>query len=236
MTATVVLVHGAWHGAWCWEPVVDLLAAAGIPVVALDLPGHGTSSAPLTDLHGHGDAVREALDAIEGPVILVGHSYGGAAITDAGTHSAVVHLVYLTAFALDAHESVITNDLAGGEHAELASAIELHADATLTVDPVRAGDIFYADCDPALIPGFVARLVPEGGAGFGQQPRAVAWRERPSTYVVCSEDRALAPELQRNLAVRCATTVEWPTSHSPFVSRPELVADLLADLARGVGT
>lgn len=232
MTATVVLVHGAWHGAWCWEPVVDLLTAANVPVVALDLPGHGTNTAPLTDLHGHGDAVRAALDAIAGPVVLVGHSYGGAAITDAGTHAAVRHLVYLTAFALDAHESIITNDLVGGEEPELAAAIEFHADGTLTVDPERAGDIFYADCHAALVPGFVAQLVPEGAAGFSQPPRAVAWRERPSTYVVCTDDRAVAPALQRSLAARCTTTVEWPTSHSPFVSRPELVADLLSELAR----
>ena len=231
MTATVVLVHGAWHGAWCWDPVVALLSAADVPVQAIDLPGHGTSALPLTDLHGHGDAVRATLDAITGPVVLVGHSYGGAAITDAGTHPAVRHLVYITAFCLDAHESIITNDLAGGEHAELATVIEFGADGTITVDPARAGDIFYADCDPAAIPGYVARLVPEGADGFSQTPRSVAWWERPSTYVVCTEDRALGPELQRNLAARCATTVEWPTSHSPFFSRPELVTDLLARLA-----
>lgn len=231
MTPTVVLVHGAWHGAWCWDLVVDQLRAQDVPVVAPDLPGHGESTEPLTDLHGHGDAVRATLDAITGPVVLVGHSYGGAAITDAGTHPAVRHLVYLTAFCLDAHESIIANDLAGGEHAELATAIEFGADGTITVDPARAGDIFYADCDPAAVPGYVARLVPEGADGFSQTPRSVAWRERPSTYVVCTEDRALTPELQRNLAARCTSIEEWPTSHSPFFSRPDLVTDLLARLA-----
>lgn len=82
MTATVVLVHGAWHGAWCWDLVVDQLHQQDVPVVAIDLPGHGVSTEPLTDLHGHGDAVRAALESIDGPVVLVGHSYGGAAITD----------------------------------------------------------------------------------------------------------------------------------------------------------
>ncbi len=234
MSATVLLVHGAWHGAWCWDRVVGQLREQDVPVVAVDLPGHGASNEPLTDLHGHGDAVRAALDAVDGPVVLVGHSYGGAAITDAGTHPAVHHLVYLTAFCLDAHESIIANDLAGGDEAELASAIQFNANGTIGVDPARAGDIFYADCDPAAIPDYVAQLVPEGAAGFSQSPRSVAWRERPSTFVVCTEDRALAPALQRNLASRCHTTVEWPTSHSPFVSRPELVTELLAALARSV--
>lgn len=234
MTATVVLVHGAWHGAWCWDPVVGQLREQDVPVVAIDLPGHGASTEPLTDLHGHGDAVRAALDAVDGLVVLVGHSYGGAAITDAGTHPAVRHLVYLSGFCLDADESIIANDLPGGEEAELASAIQFNPDGTIAMDAARAGEIFYADCDPAAIEASVARLVPEVAAGFSQSPRAVSWRERPSRYVVCTEDRALAPTLQRHLAERCGITVEWRTSHSPFVSRPELVTDLLVTLARTV--
>ena len=79
---------------------------------------------------------------------------------------------------------------------------------------------------------YVSNLVPEGAAGFSQLPRAVAWRERPSTYVVCTEDRAIAPALQRRLATRCNEVIEWPTSHSPFVSRPVLVSELLLTLAR----
>jgi len=234
VTATVVLVHGAWHGAWCWQPVVDRLDAAGVPVRALDLPGHGDDAGPLTDLHGHGDAVRAALDAVDGPVVLVGHSFGGAAITDAGTHPAVRHLVYVSAFCIDEHESVMQNDLEGGEDTELAGAISFTDDGMIVVEPERAASAFYADCDPAVVPGLVRRLGPERSAGFGQSPRTVAWRERPSTFVLCTEDRALTPALQRNLAVRCDTVVELAASHSPFVSMPDEVADLLADLARSV--
>ena len=99
MTATVVLVHGAWHGAWCWDLVVEQLLQQDVPVVAIDLPGHGASTEPLTDLHGHGDAVRAALDAIDGPVVLVGHSYGGAVITNAAAgNTNVKALVYIDAF------------------------------------------------------------------------------------------------------------------------------------------
>jgi pimeloyl-ACP methyl ester carboxylesterase len=211
---------------------MDDLGARGIPAVALDLPGHGDDARPLTDLHGHGDAVRAALDAIEGPAVLVGHSFGGAAITDAGTHPAVRRLVYVTAFCLDAHESVMANDLDGGEGTALATGLRFGEDGTITVDPEVAGEAFYADCDPRVVPDLIARLGPEHSAGFGQSPRAVAWRERPSTFVLCTEDRALMPALQRNLAARCDDVVEVAASHSPFVSRPGELASLLAAIAR----
>lgn len=232
MTATVILVHGAWHGGWCWDPVIERLSAAAVPAVALDLPGHGEDTRPLTDLHGHGDAVRAALDAVATPVVLVGHSYGGAAITDAGTHAAVRHLVYVSAFCIDAHESVMVNDAGGGAGDELAAGMRFADDGTVTVDPEIAASAFFDDCDEAAARAAVARLGPELVAGFGQTPRTVAWRERPSTYTVCTGDRALTTELQRGLAARCTDSVDWPTSHSPFLSRPDLVADLLVDLAR----
>ena len=233
--ATVVLVHGAWHGAWCWQPVVDRLEAAGVPVVAIDLPGHGDDRRPLTDLHGHGDAVRAALDRIDGPVLLVGHSFGGAAITDAGTHPAVRHLVYVTAFCIDTHETVMANDLEGGAGTVLEQAIRFEADGTITVDPDVAVEAFYADCDPAHAADAVARLEPEHAAGFGQSPRVAAWRERPSTFVLCTDDRAVMPALQRNLAARCDDVVELDASHSPFESRPDELAALLVDLATRAG-
>ncbi len=235
MSASVVLVHGAWHGAWCWDPVVERLEAAGVATLAIDLPGHGDDPRPLTDLHGHGDAVRAALDTVDGPVVLVGHSYGGAAITDAGVHPSVGHLVYLSAFCVDAHESVMVNDLTGGEGNDLEAAMRIHDDGTVTVDPDAAVAPFYADCDPPEAAAAVARLGPESLAGFAQSPRAVGWRERPSTFALCTEDRALMPALQRGLAARCGDVVEWPTSHSPFLSRPDLVTDLLAGIAQTVG-
>ncbi|MBK5288591.1 MAG: alpha/beta hydrolase [Acidimicrobiia bacterium] len=231
MAVSIVLVHGAWHGAWCWDPVVDILTERGQPVVALDLPGHGADTAPLTDLHGHGDAVRTALDALDTPAILVGHSYGGAAITDAGTHDAVRHLVYISAFPIDTHETMIVNDATGGDENALQRAIRVDGD-TLTIDPDAAVDAFFHDCDEADAARAVAQLTAERMDGFGQSPRVAAWRERPSTYAVCTDDRAVTPALQRDLAARCTTTVEWPTSHSPFLSQPALVADCLIELAR----
>src|SRR5207302_1944698 len=102
MARSVVLVHGAWHGSWCWGRVMPLLRDAGVDTTAVDLPSR---SDPLGDLHGDAAHVRSVLDASAGEVVLVGHSYGGAVITGAGTHDAVAHLVYLCAFALDKGES-----------------------------------------------------------------------------------------------------------------------------------
>ena len=86
----VVLVHGAWHGAWCWERVVDGLAAVAIESVAIDLPGHGEDPGPFSDLHGDAARVRSVLDRINRPVVLLGHSYGGAVVTEAGDHPSVL--------------------------------------------------------------------------------------------------------------------------------------------------
>jgi pimeloyl-ACP methyl ester carboxylesterase len=169
-------------------------------------------------------------------VLLVGHSFGGAAITDAGTHPVVRHLVFVSAFPLDAHETVMANDAEGGAGTVLEQAIRFEADGTLTVDPDLAVEAFYADCDPAQAAEFVTRLGPEHAAGFGQSPRVVAWRERPSTYVLCTDDRAILPALQRNLAARCDGVVEIDASHSPFASRPDELTAMFADLAHRVGS
>src|SRR5512143_3574163 len=101
-----MLVHGAWHGAWCWDLVVARLRSEGIDTIALDLPGRGTNVEPLGDLHADSAAVCAGLDRVDAPVVLVAHSYGGAVVTEAGVHPAVDHLVYLAAFNLEAGETV----------------------------------------------------------------------------------------------------------------------------------
>ncbi len=101
----MVLVHGAWHGAWCFEQVLPLLRDASVPAVSVDLPGHGADRGSPADLHGDAPRVRGVLDELDGPVVLLGHSYGGAVITEAGVHPAVRHLVYIAALALDADET-----------------------------------------------------------------------------------------------------------------------------------
>jgi pimeloyl-ACP methyl ester carboxylesterase len=233
VSRTVVLVHGAWHGAWCWERVFPLLDAASVPIIAVDLPSVSHAGATLPD---DADYVRGALDSIAGDAVLVGHSYGGAVISQAGVHAAVAHLVYLTAFALDVGESPQENSLEGGDGLnDLIAAIDFGEAPTgepvITIKPEGAVAAFFHDCTPEIASAAVERLRPQSLVALGGKVDAAAWREKPGTYVVCTDDRALPVELQRSNAARVGNSIDWPTSHSPFLSRPDLVADLLIDLS-----
>jgi len=228
MASTVGLVHGAWHGAWCWDAVVSRLDAAGRRSVAVDLPSVSSMGATLADDVG---CVRDALDAVDGDALLVGHSYGGVVVTGAGVHPAVAHLVYLTAFALEVGESANENTLEGGEGvSELASAIRV-GEGVLTIDPEVAIPAFFHDCEPDAARGAAAKLRPMSIAAIQGTVSEAAWRHKPGTYVVCTDDRALPVELQRSNAARIGSSIDWPTSHSPFLSRPDLVAELFLDLS-----
>lgn len=239
MTGTVVLVHGAWHGAWCWERVVPALERRGLRTVALDLPGHGEDPGPLVDLHGDAARVRRVLDDVDGPVLLVGHSYGGAVITEAGAHRDVDHLVYLASFPLRAGESCVACATAEADAAgidwegrpNLGAGFVVDAERRITLDPEVAASCLYNDCDAETVSWALRRIDAHPSANLEQSPAAVAWQDKPSTYVVCDDDAAVHPDLQRIVARRCSATVRWPTGHSPFLSRPELVVDLLAGLA-----
>ena len=236
-TATVVLIHGAWHGAWCWDRVVRLLEAAAVATVAVDLPGHGRNTEPLGDLYTHTAFVRDLLAGIDGPVVLCGHSYGGAVITEAAAGlDNVRHLVYLCAIVPDVGEplgAVMADTVTPDQgRSELGTALQMHDNGTMTLDLDAAVPVFFADCTDDDVAAAREQLSAHSSASFGQPLRAAAWHDIPSTYVVCTEDRAINPEFQRALTARTTTSVEWPTSHSPFFSRPDLVADLLITLAR----
>jgi pimeloyl-ACP methyl ester carboxylesterase len=239
MTATAVLVHGAWHGAWCFDRVVPLLEAAGIPVRAVDLPGHGDDRGPFTDLHGDSARVRSVLDAVEGEAVLLGHSYGGAVITEAGAHPAVSHLVYLCALVLTENETCGRAAVEESAHLShegrpsLADGWSMHDDGTTSLSSSQAAACLYNGCDPETVAWAVERLGRQPMANLGQAPAAVAWRHRPSTYVICTDDLAIHPGLQQILARRCTTAVEWGTGHSPFASHPQLVSELLIGLCTG---
>ena len=238
--ATVVLVHGAFHGAWCWARVVPRLEAAGVPAVAVDLPGHGDAGGPPGDLHAHADWLRGFLEAQPGPVVLVGHSYGGAVITDAATGvGSVARLVYLAAIVPDAGETMTTVMPDRAADVDVASlvpdAMRVADDGTLVIDPAVGVEAFYADCSEADVEFALAHLGPQNAVTFGQAVRGAAWRTIPSTYVVCTEDRAVGVGFQRALATRTTDTVELTTSHSPFFSQPQVLADVLVALARDAG-
>ncbi len=232
MSATVVLVHGSWAGAWCFEPVIEQLERRGLPTLAVDRPGHGESSEPIGDLHDDAGALRAVLDGLNGPIVLLGHSSGGMVITEAAAgQPSVRHLVYLCAFMPADNESVISLAQSVGVLGP-EPALILGDDGTIRIDPGAAINLFFSDCEAADAKRAARRLGPDSAVFATQTPSGIAWREKPSTYVVCTEDRAFAVPLQRRLATRASQTIEWPTGHSPFLSRPELVADLLDGLAR----
>lgn len=234
MSAEVLLVHGAWHGGWCFARVRSRMAAADVRVTAIDLPGHGKDPGPFTDLHGDAARVAAALDSLT-EVVLLGHSYGGAVITEAGGHPAVRHLVYLSGLALDEGETcqaAAVDEAADLSHAgrpNLGASLASHDDGTTTLLPTAAACL-YQDCSPADVAWAMSQLGPQPMLNLSQTPRAIAWREKPSTYVVCAQDQTVHPDLQRILARRCTSRVEWPTGHSPFLSQPERVVDLLLTL------
>ena len=233
--ATVVLVHGAWHGAWCFDRVLVLLRDAGVRAIAVDLARTGF----VDDVA----AVTAALDTVDGEAVLLGHSYGGAVITDAGAHPSVRHLVFLCAFALDDGESCISaatgapgvDAISHEGRPNLGDAMVQHDDGTCTLSRDGARECLYADVDDATFEWASSRLTPQLNKSLAAVPAAIAWRTTPSTYVVCTDDQGVHPDLQRIMARRCTETLEWPVGHSPFANRPELVADLLVDLARRSG-
>jgi pimeloyl-ACP methyl ester carboxylesterase len=217
----LVLVHGAAHGAWAWDRVVGEMRGSEVRAVAL--PSAGTDPGVLGDLRVDAAVVRSAVEAIDGPVVVCAHSYGGVPATEglAGLGN-VRRLVYLCAFQLDIGESVL--EVAGGA---LPDWWEVHeAQGSLTVRDPRAR--FYADVDGPAADAAIARLGHQSLESFRQPLTAAAWRTVPSTFVVCEQDRAIPPAAQLAMARRSRRVVRMAASHSPFLSRPAEVAAILA--------
>jgi pimeloyl-ACP methyl ester carboxylesterase len=210
----------------------------------MDLPGHGADAGALGDLHGDAARVRDVLDTLDGACVLVGHSYGGAVITEAGDHRAVQHLLYVSAMALDETETCAGAAAAGAAAAkasqedvpDLAAGFISDGRGSVALNPSVAAECLYADCDPATVKWALARLGPQPVASLRQTPSTAAWRSKPSTYVVCTRDLVVPPGLQRVFAQRCTMSTEWDCGHSPFLSQPDRVADLIRHLALAAAT
>ncbi|MCK9894484.1 alpha/beta hydrolase [Frankia sp. AgB32] len=222
----VVLVHGLWNGAWTWDDVRGGLAGRGVDSVAVELA--------LSELAADVRATEEALTAFGRPAVLVGHSYGGAVITAAGAHPLVRHLLYVAAFQLDAGESV-SRVLPGRDFpsTRLPEALRVTDDA-VGLDPALGPELLYSDAEPPVAAAAAARLRPVGRLLFRGVPERIAWRQRASTYVICADDRVVHPDLQRAMAHRATHALEWPGGHSPAVTRPDALADLIAALVRSL--
>lgn len=226
MTATLLLVHGAWHGSWCWEPLRRELD--GLAVRTVDLPSSGTDPGSLGDLTDDARAVRAALTAIEGPVVVVAHSYGGIPVTEAAAAElGVVHLVYLAAFQLDVGESLV-----GGLGGAVPPWQGVQETAIRVSTPEQA---FYDGVDPELTEQSVARLGWQSVSSVTQPLSRAAWAGLPSTYVVCTQDQAIPPQAQEAMAQRAGEVLRLDAGHSPFLSQPAALAALLRPIVDRAG-
>ncbi len=236
----VVLVHGAWHGAWCWANLQSELDSRGIPSLAIDLPGHGASIEPLGDLYGDAAHVTSVIRQLSGPVVLVGHSYGGAVITEATstpeTAAKVVHLVYLTAYVPDEGQSVMGLAATMPAAATTLPAAMVMGDGVFTIDLSLAHATFSGRCDPVSAAANNARLCPQPLATFSQELTGAGWKTLPSTYVRCTADEAIHISHQDLMSTHCASIVTLETDHSPFSSMPIETAEIVARIVRDVST
>jgi pimeloyl-ACP methyl ester carboxylesterase len=234
MPGSVVLVHGAMHGSWCWQFVLEGLEQRGVRAVAVDLPGRGANVDRPRGLSANVVVVEEAVAALRGPVVLCGHSIAGETISFAAERCENVRqLVYLAAL-LPRSDELMPSIMAEAVTSS-AGRMQVTDGKVMVASFEDAVELMYHDCSPDTARWAYERLIPE----LAQAPdeptkrigRATPWESIATAYVICAKDRGFSPHLQRRLATRTSTVVEWPTSHSPFLSRPALVVELLARLA-----
>ncbi len=220
---TVVLVHGAFADGSAWARVIPLLERDGYPVVAVQNP--------LTAFDADVANTRRVIDAQPGPVVAVGHSYGGAVITQAAAMSDKVRaLVYVAAFAPDAGETV--GGLWEQYPAPMAQALRTDVAGFVSLERTMLRDVFAADVPEAETRVLAATQKPIHGSAFRARLTAAAWRQLPSWFLVATEDRAISRDLLRFYARRArGATVEVASSHVPLLSRPAAVAHLVARAA-----
>jgi pimeloyl-ACP methyl ester carboxylesterase len=222
---TIVLVHGAFADASSWRKVIPILEGDGYMVTAVQIP--------LSSLSDDVAATKRVLDAQTGPVVLVGHSWGGAVISVAAEgNKNVKSLVYVAAFAPEAGE-VVTAPAANYPTPELNSVLKPDEAGFLYIDRARFHDAFARDLPEADTRIMAATQKPINGKSFGETVPVAAWKAIPSWYIVSTEDRAINPDLERYYAKRIgATTTEIKASHVPFLSHPKEVARVIEAAAK----
>jgi pimeloyl-ACP methyl ester carboxylesterase len=229
---TIVLVHGAFADASSWNDVIGLLQHDGYTVFA---PAN-----PLRGIASDADYLRTFLATLTGPIVLAGHSYGGAAVTNAATgNPAVQALVYIAAYALDQGETIGAANTLGGGTALLGQHIVVRpfpgagpGDVEAYVDPAFFREVFAQDLTARRAAIMAAAQRPLVASALGTPSGVPAWRTIPSWYLVASHDHAIPPEAERAMAARAgAHTVEIASSHIAMVSHPRQVTDLIIEAA-----
>lgn len=235
---TFIFVHGSWHGSWNWHRIVPILEKAGHRAIALDMPGMGRDKTPIQQvtLQTGVDAICRALDTVDGKVILVGHSKNGILISQAAEYRPhkIEKLVYLAAYLIPhgkTQREYSMQDTGG----VLKPFVQFHEDLNATtLDPAIYKEGLYADCEDYIVrlanvllshEPFVSGVTPLHltDDNYGSVPRV---------YIECTEDRAVTPFIQRKMYTEmpCEKVYRMATSHSPFFSQPQELADILCEL------
>lgn len=233
---TVVLVHGAFADASSYQPVTKGLLDSGIPVVAVAVPNRS--------LIGDAALVRAFVETIDGPVLLVGHSYGGAIITEAGNASNVAALLYLAGYALAEGESLA--QLQGRfPDSDLPDALiqtpfpatkHSPAGVDVSVDPAKFASVLAADIDPGVAAVLAVSQRPLAAETFTEPATTAAWQIRPTWAVVCTADHGILPQVQRFGYERAGATIrEVGSSHLVMLSQPAFVIDTIREIVGALG-
>jgi len=224
---SVVLVHGAFVDGSGWQGVYNILKKDGFDVSIVQNP--------TESLAGDVAATKQVIAAHDKPVILVGHSYGGMVITEAGNDPKVAALVYIAAFAPDAGESVASINSKPVPGAPAAPIVPMNG--ALMVDKAKFHQSFAADVDPQIAAFMADSQTPWGEEALKGTVSTPAWKAKPSWFIVTAQDRMIAPDAQRMMARRAGATIsEAQASHSVYVSQPETVAKVIKAAAEKVST
>jgi len=222
---SIVLVHGAFVDASGWKAVYDILTHDGYEVLVVQNP--------TITLEGDVAATRRVIAAATKPVLLVGHSYGGAVITEAGADPKVKSLAYIAAHAPDVGESVF--ELATRPTPEGGPPLLPPSDGFIIVDPAKFPSAFAPDADPGLARFMAAAQIPWGLGAVQPKLTTAAWKNKPVSYMLTTEDHMVPPSTQRFMAARAkADLVEIKSSHAVMLSHPQEVAAFVEKAAAGV--
>ncbi|WP_409489717.1 alpha/beta hydrolase [Amycolatopsis sp. cmx-11-12] len=217
----LILLHGSWHQPAHFDDVAERLRREGVEVTVPDIGARPVAESTRI--------VQEIVDQAAEPPVVLGHSYGGVI---ASGLQGVSYLILLAAIVSEPGETAQywidrVKEETGREPEPLPLIFD---DAGLThLDLTTVREVMYADCSDAVVERATALLRPEPVSIFTESPIGAAWKDTPNTYITCTEDRALAPEMVAHFAARCETTVTWRASHSPYLSRPVELATLIRE-------
>ena len=227
---TIILVHGFWGGAAHWAKVIVRLSKLGYSSI------HAVEN-PLTSLADDAERTRKMIAQQPGPVLLVGHSYGGAVITQAGNQPNVVGLVYIAAFAPDAGESLLDVGAAFPPPPGVLNAAP-DSDGFVWINPAKFGESFCQDLPADEILVMATTQKAPVGSTFADKITAPAWKNKPCWYQVSTQDRMIAPENEQRMAERMGAKkiISLPASHASLASMPDEVCALIDEAAKAVSS